>query len=105
MKPEDFTPLLNGLTIRAYDLASAGSTSGGSLGTATGVANPHQGSTTNNQVTIASTQIIQHYVDITDLSGTLRHLESVATAIMVVTAPAGHTEYPDQTHRHSPGKT
>ncbi|HEU5271837.1 MAG TPA: hypothetical protein VFU36_18090, partial [Jatrophihabitans sp.] len=90
-----FRDLLNGLTIKAYDLTFADSVDGVLLGTATGLADPHLPSTLDDSVTIADTQILQHYLDITDIiTGTTRHLESVATAVIEVTRPAGHTEYP-----------
>ena len=67
------------------------------LGTASGLANPHLGSTTNNNVNIANASILQHYVDVQinpPLGPKQRRLESVATAVIVASAPAGHTEYP-----------
>jgi hypothetical protein len=98
MAPGGFTALLTGLTISAFDLTFADSVGGVLLGNATGVANPHLTSTTNNNVTIGNTPILQHYVDITDVvTGTHRHLESVATAVIVVSPPAGHAEYPSAT--------
>jgi Tc toxin complex TcA C-terminal TcB-binding domain len=95
MAPNDFRNLLTGLTIKAYDLSFADSTNGALLGTASGVASPHLGSTTNNQVTISSTAIMQHYLDVLQLGGTKkRFLESVATAVVLAAPPAGHPEYP-----------
>jgi hypothetical protein len=98
MAPGEFTALLTGLTISAFDLTFADSVGRMLLGSATGVANPHLTSTTNNNVTIGNTSILQHYVDIIDIvTGPHRHLESVATAVIVVSPPAGHTEYPSAT--------
>jgi hypothetical protein len=82
------------LTIDAFDLSFGDSTVGGVLGSASGVADPHLTGTTNNNVNISNRSILQHYVDITDTRVTTRQLESVATAVIVVNAPAGHVEYP-----------
>ena len=97
MAPEDFTNLISGLTITAYDLSFGNSITGDELGQASGLADPHYPSTTNNKVTLGSTSIMQHYIDVTELSGTYRHLESVATAVIIANPPAGHHEYPTAT--------
>jgi hypothetical protein len=104
MAASDFTSYLNGLTITAFDLTYGNSVDGVQIGVATGVANNHIPSTSNNAVNIngspASTrrQILQHYIDVNDppiLGPLTRQLESVATAVIVVNPPAGHPEYPD----------
>ncbi|WP_431970063.1 neuraminidase-like domain-containing protein [Nocardia sp. bgisy134] len=98
MAANDFTTVLTGLKITAYDLTFAESVEGVELGSASALADPHLGSTTNNHVDIESTQLLQHYIDVTDPFGaTTRELEAVATAVIVVDAPAGHTEYPTPT--------
>ncbi|WP_067836727.1 hypothetical protein [Nocardia lijiangensis] len=98
MAPSDFTTVLSGLKVTAYDLTFADSVGGVELGFASTLADPHLGSTTNNHVDITSTQLLQHYIDVTDPLGvTTRELESVATAVIVVETPAGHTEYPTPT--------
>ncbi|HEY2295083.1 MAG TPA: neuraminidase-like domain-containing protein, partial [Thermoanaerobaculia bacterium] len=96
MAGTDFTAFLNGLSITAFDLTFADSTGGVKLGTASGLANPHLGGTSNNKVIISSTSILQHYVDVIDpLPPPVRRLEAAATAVIVVNAPAGHPEYPN----------
>ncbi|MFD0360697.1 neuraminidase-like domain-containing protein [Nocardia sp. GCM10030253] len=98
MAPADFTTILTGLKITANDLTFADSVDGVELGSASGLADPHLGSTTNNQVNINNTKLLQHYIDVTDpLGTTTRELESVATAVIVVNTPGGHTEYPTPT--------
>jgi hypothetical protein len=102
MSGADFTTLLNGLTLTAYDLSFGDSVTGVQLGTASGLADPHLSSTTfNNNVNINNTSILQHYVDVTPPPPPLgpggpkaRHLEAVATAVIIVTPPAGHVDYP-----------
>jgi hypothetical protein len=94
----DFTAFLSGLTITAFDLSFADSVGGVQIGMASGLANPHLGSTTNNNVNINNTSILQHYVDVNDpppLGPLTRKLEAAATAVIVVNAPAGHHEYPN----------
>ncbi|WP_431951825.1 hypothetical protein [Nocardia lijiangensis] len=98
MAPSDFTTVLSGLKVTAYDLTCADSVGGVELGFASTLADPHLGSTTNNHVDIKSTQLLQHYIDVTDPFGvTTRELESVATAVIVVETPPGYTEYPTPT--------
>ena len=98
MAPADFRTVLTGLQIDVYDLSFGDSLQGVLLGSASGLANPHLTSTTNNQVNINTTSILQHYLDITDLlGGTTRHLESAATAVVVASPPVGHQEYPNAT--------
>ena len=99
MDPDDFRTLLTGLEIEAFDLSFADPTVGDSVGTASGLADPHLGSTTNNNVAIGSGKLLQHYVDVPDQfpPAKTRYLESVATAVIVVTPAAGPPEYPDVT--------
>jgi hypothetical protein len=98
MAPADFRTVLTGLQIDVYDLSFGDSLQGVLLGSASGLADPHLNSTTNNNVNITTTSILQHYLDITDLLGNKgRHLESVATAVVVASPPAGHAEYPNTT--------
>ncbi|MYY08031.1 insecticidal toxin complex protein [Streptomyces sp. SID4919] len=96
MAASDFTALLGGLTITAYDLSFTDSRDGVPLGTASGLADPHLTDPTDDSVTLTSTSLLQHYIDITDpLTGAEdRRLESVATAVLVAAPPAGHPEYP-----------
>ncbi|MBV9772573.1 MAG: hypothetical protein JO040_01400, partial [Gemmatimonadetes bacterium] len=97
VKPVDaatFTSYLTGLSIEAFDLTLADSVSGVSIGTASGIANPHLGSPANNSVTIGSTSILQHYQNLVVGPSTKRFLQSAATAVIVANAPAGHPEYP-----------
>jgi hypothetical protein len=63
---DDFRTFLNGLEITAHDLTFADSISGVVLGTATGLANSHMAGTTNNNVNINNTAILQHYRDVHD---------------------------------------
>ena len=104
MDPNDFRTLLTGLTIKAFDLSFAKPTDGDSVGSTTGLADPHTGSTTNNNVSIGSGKILQHYIDVDvpnplppPLTNKERRLESVATAVIVVTPPAAAPEYPTVT--------
>ena len=93
----DFTTLLTGLEIKAFDLSFGDPQHGALIGTASGLANPHLGSTTNNNVNISNTSILQHYVDVQinpPIGPKERRLESVATAVIVSSPPAGHEEYP-----------
>jgi hypothetical protein len=97
MAASNFTTLLTGLEIKAFDLSFDNSSSGVVLGTAKGLADPHLASTTDNSVNITNTSILQHYVDVminVPLPSLKRRLESVATAVIVATPPAGHKEYP-----------
>ena len=59
MDPNDFTDLLTGLEIKAFDLSFDDSTSGVLLGTAKGLANNHIPSTANNSVNINNTRVEQ----------------------------------------------
>lgn len=96
MAASDFTSTLNGLKIEAFDV-SFGDTDGGTpLGSASGLADPHLAGTTNNKVDVTKKQILQHYADMS-LPAPGRHLEAVATAVIVASAPAGHLEYPTPT--------
>jgi hypothetical protein len=99
MDPGDFRTLLTGLTIDAFDLSFANPTDGDAAGSATGLADPHLPSTTNNNVAIGSGKILQHYIDvpIPPLGNKQRRMESVATAVLVVTPPAAPPEYPTVT--------
>src|SRR5688572_25706724 len=97
MSGSDFTSLLQGLTIDAFDLTFGDSVQGVKIGGASGLGNPHLGSANNNNVTISSTAILQHYIDVPIITPTSRELEAAATAVIVVNAPAGHPEYPDAT--------
>ena len=95
-----FTAFLNGITIRAFDLSFGDSVTGVLIGQASGRANPHLSSTSNNTVNINNRAILQNYRDVPDPlspSNQIRVLESVATAVLVVNAPAGHPEYPSST--------
>ena len=91
----EFSNYLTGLTINAYDLTFDNSSTGVLIGTANGLADPHLAHPTNNNVNINNKLILQHYIDIIDpFTGTTRHLEAAATAVVVVNTPAGHPEYP-----------
>ena len=95
-----FTAFLNGITIRAFDLSFGDSVTGVLIGEASGLANPHLSSTSNNTVNINNRAILQNYRDVPDPPpppNQIRVLESVATAVLVVNAPAGHPEYPSST--------
>src|SRR5436853_884507 len=96
MSGAEFTNVLNGLTITAFDLTFGDSVGGVNIGTASGLADPHLGSTTNNNVNVNNKSILQHYrnVSIGLPPVVTRHLEAAATAVIVVNAPAGHPEYP-----------
>ena len=92
-----FTNFVNGLTIRAFDLSFADSIAGLDIGAASGVADPHLPSTTNNNVNVHNTAILQHYLDVQDPANPavkIRVLESVATAAIIVNTPPGYPEYP-----------
>jgi hypothetical protein len=93
MSGDEFRPLLNGLSITAYDLSFADSSTGVELGTAKGLA-----AKGDNNVDIGDKQIVQHYIDVpaptpTDPLATAREVEAVATAVIVITPPGG-AEYP-----------
>ncbi len=94
-----FTNFLAGLTIDAFDLTFADSVDGVPIGSASGLADPHTPippNAVNNTVNIVNTSIIQHYRDSFDPVTTIttRSLEAAATAVIVVSPPPGHTEYP-----------
>ena len=92
-----FTSFVSGLTIRAFDLSFADSVAGLDIGAASGVADPHLPSTTNNNVNVHNTGLLQHYLDVPNPANPalkLRVLESVATAVIIVSTPAGYPEYP-----------
>jgi len=95
MAPADFRTALTGLSIIAYDLSFANDVVGTKLGTAKNLAPPHLTSTTNNNVNVNQKGLIQHYIDVepAPLQPLQRFLESVATAVIVVTPP-GTPEYP-----------
>jgi receptor-binding and translocation channel-forming TcA subunit of Tc toxin/ABC toxin-like protein len=90
-----FAGALAGLSITAYDLTFADSPGGVQIGTASGVAAvPALGDDT---VDITKTAIMQHYVDVNDpypIGPQVRMTEAAATAVIVVSPPAGHQEYP-----------
>ena len=97
--PNDFRTVLTGLSIAAFDLAFASPADGDAVGSVNALADPHLADTTDNTVAIGSGMILQHYIDVFDISipGFVRELESVATAVIVVTPAAGPPEYPDVT--------
>jgi hypothetical protein len=93
--PSVFTTMLTGLSITAFDLSFDDSKDGAQLGKAENLADPHLPSSTNNQVNVNAASIMQHYVDVVvdPVGPKQRRLESVATAVVVVTPPSGG-EYP-----------
>ncbi|WP_437827895.1 neuraminidase-like domain-containing protein [Sorangium sp. So ce1153] len=94
-----FRDFLAALTIKAFDLSFGDSVTGVHIGTASGLADPHLPSTTDNSVDVNNTSILQHYVDFVPPGPPVpvRILEAAATAVIVVNAPAGHPEYPSGT--------
>jgi hypothetical protein len=83
MAGNDFTASLQNLSISAFDLSFGDSVIGTPLGIASGLANPHLPSATNNNVNINNRSILQHYLDIViDPINQVRErrLEAVATA-------------------------
>ncbi len=97
MSGDAFAAVLKDLEITAKDLGFGDTANGVTLGTASGLADHHKPSTTNNQVTISSKSILQHYIDFTDPITLVKErvLEAAATAVIVVSVPAGHPEHPD----------
>ena len=97
MAGKDFTASLQNLSISAFDLSFGDSVTGTLLGTASGLANPHLSSTTNNNVNINNRSILQHYLDVEIdpiNQAKERRLEAVATAVIVINTPPNHPEYP-----------
>src|SRR5437667_9747643 len=97
-KGSDFTSYLNNLTIKAFDLSFAESTTGILIGQASGVWTPPSDPTDPglHSININNTQIIQHFSIITITPLPLIQvveLEAVATAVIRVSPPAGHPEY------------
>jgi hypothetical protein len=95
-----FTPYLNNLSITAFDLSFANSTTGVQIGQASGVwtppsTDPHDPGL--HQININATQIIQHFSIVTDNTQfppvQRVELEAVATVVIIVNPPPGHPEY------------
>ena len=95
--PNTFTAALQGLQITAFDLTVADPAHPVQIGTASGLAAPPSVSGNNvkgGTVDLSSTQIIQHWLLYLDNNHPKVQLESAATAVIEVSAPAGHPEYP-----------
>jgi receptor-binding and translocation channel-forming TcA subunit of Tc toxin/ABC toxin-like protein len=94
-----FTSYLNNLSIAAFDLSFANSTTGDQIGQASGVWTPPSSDPTDpglHQIDINNTQIIQHFSVITDnavFPPVQVVAEAVATAVIIVNPPPGHREY------------
>ena len=95
--PDTFTAALQGLQITAFDLTVADPGQPVQIGTASGLAAPPVivgGTLTGGTVDLSSTQIIQHWLLYIDGIDPKIQLESAATAVIEVSASAGHPEYP-----------
>ena len=95
--PDTFTAALAGLQITAFDLTVADPGQPVQIGTASGLAAPPAitgGTFSGGTVDLSSTQIIQHWLLYIDGIDPKIQLESAATAVIEVSAPAGHPEYP-----------
>ncbi len=96
MSATDFRAALDKLTVTAFDLTFAEPTKGVPIGSAKGLA-VTPADVTKHDVNVTTTGIIQHYQDIAGggLPPVITRLqEAIATAVIVVTPPAGHPEYP-----------
>jgi hypothetical protein len=102
---DSFQSAITDLVIDAYDLTvtdnpsavQSGATQGVLLGTASGLAAmpvPPSNTTGVNPDT-DPIPILQHYIDVTSGSSSIRLGESAATAVIKADPPAGHPEYPN----------
>jgi Tc toxin complex TcA C-terminal TcB-binding domain len=99
IKPTDsatFTSYLSKLTISAFDLTFAETKKGVPIGQATGVWTPASNNPADPKLkdfSPANPGIFQHFSIVTSGLSQTVELEAVATAVIVVNAPVGHTEY------------
>lgn len=100
MSASNLTIYLEHLTIPIYDLGLDNSDTEVQIGTGSGLADPHI-VTLVNTVKISDpappnlqTQVLQHYSDIPIIFWFVRKLEATATAVIRVSLPDGHPEYP-----------
>ena len=85
----DFTNYLNGLTITAHDLSTADSRVGQNIGSAQYLPPP---TLATPEIPDPNTRIVQHFTTPTPIKP-VPEPEAVATAVIVISEPAGYQEY------------